>query len=62
MFAIALDLINALPAMFSAIQTIKATLSTDDQTVLDAALAQAMKTALPDIAKAEADLKAAGDQ
>lgn len=56
---IALGLIQGLPAMLSAINALRATLSANDQATIDAALAVAMSQAGIDIAKAESDLQAA---
>lgn len=57
-----LALLQAVPQIFAAAQAIKADLSTTDLATLNAAIAAAQASALADIAKAEADLKAAGGQ
>lgn len=54
-----LGLLQAIPGILSAAQTIRADLSETDQAKLDAAIATARATALADIAKAESDLAAA---
>jgi hypothetical protein len=51
-----LALLQAVPSIFAAAQSIRATLSTNDQATLDAALAAAQAAAMTDIAKAETDL------
>lgn len=55
-----LALLNAVPQLFAAAQQIKADLSQTDLATLNAAIATAQNAAIADVAKAEADLKAAG--
>ncbi len=51
--------LQAVPTIFAAASSIRATLSTTDQATLDAALATAQAAAQVDIAKAVTDLNAA---
>jgi hypothetical protein len=59
---IALGLIQGLPSLFAAIQSIRSTLGTNDQAALDLALSTAMSQAGVDIAKAETDLQTAAKE
>jgi len=56
---IALGLIQSLPGIIAAIQSIRGTLGATDQATVDAALAEAMASAGVDVAKAVSDLNAA---
>lgn len=55
----ALALLNAVPAIFNTVATIRSGLAAPDQATLDAAVANAKAKALADEAQAETDLNAA---
>jgi hypothetical protein len=55
-----LTLLQAVPGIFAAAQSIRADLTITDQATLDKALADAKSGALAAVAQADADLAAAG--